>query len=230
MKILIIEDDATTVDAVSLAFELRWPGSEVVSTARGIEGVEMVERETPDIVLLDLGLPDKDGLEVLPDIRTFSSVPVIILTARTDQTATIKGLELGADDYITKPFDPMELLSRVKAVLRRTSMPYLAGDEGVVQESNLVIDLASHQVAVNGRPVSLTPTEWKLLSQLVRNEGRVVSHQMLADRLWGDEALGDPATMRRYISRLRDKLGDDPQSPHIILTEHGLGYRFVRSK
>lgn len=230
MKVLVVEDDPATVDAVSLAFELRWPGSEVVSTANGSEATGLVEREAPDVVILDLGLPDIDGLQVVPAIRNFSNVPIVILTARDDRTSTVKGLEVGADDYITKPFDPMELLSRVKAILRRTSMPELLGDEGVVKGKNLVIDLASHRVSVSGAVVSLTPTEWKLLSYLARNEGKVVSQQALADRLWGDESLGDPATMRRYISRLREKLGDDPQSPQLILTEHGMGYRFLRPR
>lgn len=230
MKVLIVEDDPATVETISLAFELRWSGTEVISTALGAEAAQLVEKESPDAVILDLGLPDEDGFKVLPEIRRFSDVPVIIVTCRGDQISVIKGLELGADDYITKPFDPMVLLSRVKSVLRRTSMPELMGNGGVVSGGNLVIDLAARRVTVDGNPVSLTATEWKLLSYLVRNEGRVVSQQTLAERLWEDEALEDTASIRKYISRLREKLGDDPHAPKVLLTEHGIGYRFVRPR
>ena len=134
MKVLIIEDDPATVDAVSMCFQIRWPRAEVVYAACGAEGVELVETQSPDVVILDLGLPDKDGIEVLRDIREFSDVPLIILTARSDQISIIKGLELGADDYITKPFEPMQLLSRVKAVLRRIHMPQLMGGHPKIGE------------------------------------------------------------------------------------------------
>ena len=230
MKILIVEDDPATAEAVGLAFELRWPASEIVTTASGAAAINLVEEVAPDLVVLDLGLPDIDGLKVLPQIRAFSSVPVVILTARDDRTSIVKGLELGADDYIVKPFEPLELLSRAKAILRRTSMPQLAVSEGVVETTSLFIDVGAHQATVKGEPVSLTPTEWKLLTYLVRNEGRLISQQVLADRLWGEDGLGDPATVRRYISRLREKLGDNSQDPRIILTEHGGGYRFVRPR
>ena len=228
MKVLIIEDDPATVEMVSLAFEFRWPESILLSTDKGIKGAELVEKESPNVVILDLGLPDMDGIEVLREIRQFSNVPVIILTARTKDSDVVRGLELGADDYVTKPFDSMVLLARVKSVMGRTEMPQLRGTQSRVSAGGLVIDLAARQVTVNGTPVALTATEWTLLSELILNEGRVVTQERLADRLWGESTLEISSTIRSYVARLRIKLGDNPQSPKIILTERGTGYRFVR--
>jgi len=228
LKVLIIEDDPATVEMVSLAFEFRWPESILLSTDKGIKGAELVEKESPNVVILDLGLPDMDGIEVLREIRQFSNVPVIILTARTKDSDVVRGLELGADDYVTKPFDSMVLLARVKSVMGRTEMPQLRGTQSRVSAGGLVIDLAARQVTVNGTPVALTATEWTLLSELILNEGRVVTQERLADRLWGESTLEISSTIRSYVARLRIKLGDNPQSPKIILTERGTGYRFVR--
>lgn len=232
MKVLIIEDDPATVEMVSLAFEFRWPGSILLSSDKGDKGAELVERESPDIVILDLGLPDIDGMKVLREIRQFSDVPVIILTARTEDGAIVQGLELGADDYVTKPFDSMVLLARVKSILGRIRMPQLRGTQSRVsrERDGLVIDLAARQVSVNGTPVALTATEWTLLSELMRNEGRVATQERLAEKLWGESALEMEisSTIRSYIARLRSKLGDNPENPRIILTERGSGYRFVR--
>ncbi len=228
MKVLVIEDDPATVEMLSLAFEFRWPESILISTDKGIKGAELVEKESPNVVILDLGLPDMDGIEVLREIRQFSNVPVIILTARTEDSAVVRGLELGADDYVTKPFDSMVLLARVKSVLGRTEMPQLRGTQSKVSADSLVIDLAARQVTVNGTPVALTATEWTLLSELIRNEGRVVTQERLAERLWGENTLEISSTIRSYVARLRIKLDDNPQSPKIILTERGTGYRFVR--
>ena len=228
MKVLVIEDDAATVEMLSLAFEFRWPESILISTDKGIKGAELVEKESPNVVILDLGLPDMDGIEVLREIRQFSNVPVIILTARTEDSDVVRGLELGADDYVTKPFDSMVLLARVKSVLGRTEMPQLRGTQSRVSAGGLVIDLAARQVMVNGTPVALTATEWTLLSELIQNEGRVVTQERLAHRLWGESTLEISSTIRSYVARLRIKLGDNPQSPKIILTERGTGYRFVR--
>jgi len=228
LKVLIIEDDAATVEMISLAFEFRWPESILLSTDKGIKGAELVEKESPNVVILDLGLPDIDGIEVLREIRQFSNVPVIILTARTEDSAVVRGLELGADDYVTKPFDSMVLLARVKSVLGRTGMPQLRGTQSRVSADGLVIDLAARQVTVNDTPIALTATEWTLLSELIRNEGRVVTQERLAERLWGESTLEISSTIRSYVARLRIKLGDNSQSPKIIVTERGTGYRFVR--
>lgn len=232
MKVLIIEDDPATVEMVSMAFEFRWPEAVLVSIAKGVQGAELVEKESPNVVILDLGLPDMDGIEVLREIRQFSEVPVIILTARGESSDVVRGLELGADDYVTKPFDAMVLLARVKSVLGRTEMPQLRGTQSRVSASGLVIDIAARQVVVNDSPVALTATEWTLLSEMVRNEGKVVTQERLAEKLWGESSLEMEisATIRSYIARLRTKLGDNPQSPQTILTERGSGYRFVRPK
>ncbi len=228
MKVLLIEDDPATVESVSLAFELRWPDTTFLSTGKGGEAAELVEKESPDVVILDLGLPDIDGMEVLHEIRQFSDIPVVILTGRTGDTDIIKGLESGAEDYVTKPFNPMVLLSHVKSVLGRTHMPELRANEARIVGAEFNIDLASRRVIVKGKPVSLTASQWVLLSELVRNEGRVVSQQRLADRLWGGEAFVDTSALRTYISRLRAKLGDDPKVPRLITSERGSGYRFIR--
>ncbi len=192
--------------------------------------MELVEQESPDVVILDLGLPDIDGMQVLREIRQFSDVPVVILTGRTGDSDIIKGLESGAEDYVTKPFNPMVLLSHVKSVLGRTRMPELRGNQARVDGKELSIDLASRRLTVRGKPVALTATEWVLLSELVRNEGRVVTHQRLAERLWGGDMVESESAIRQYISRLRAKLADNPQAPTIILTERGTGYRFIRPR
>ncbi len=230
MKVLVVEDDPAIVEIVSLAFEFRWPGWVLSSTDSGVKAVEMVETELPDVVILDLGLPDTDGIEVLQEIRRFSNVPIVILTARTEDSAVVRGLETGADDYVTKPFDSMVLLARVKNALGRTHMPQLRGEQRRIDAVRLTIDLSAHMVALDNKPVALTATEWKLLSELVRNESRLVTQEQLAERLWGENAFEAQSTIRSYVARLRTKLGDDPQNPRIILTERGTGYRFIRPR
>lgn len=226
----MVEDDPAIVEIVSLAFEFRWPGCVLSSTDSGVKAVEMVETELPDVVILDLGLPDTDGIEVLQEIRRFSNVPVVILTARTEDSAVVRGLETGADDYVTKPFDSMVLLARVKNALGGTHMPQLRGEQRRIDAVRLTIDLSAHIVTIDNKPVALTATEWKLLSELVRNEGRLVTQEKLAERLWGENAFEAQSTIRSYVARLRTKLGDDPQNPRIILTERGTGYRFIRPR
>lgn len=230
MKVLVVEDDPAIVEIVSLAFEFRWPGWVLSSTDSGVKAVEMVETELPDVVILDLGLPDTDGIKVLQEIRRFSNVPIVILTARTEDSAVVRGLETGADDYVTKPFDSMVLLARVKNALGRTHMPQLRGEQRRIDAVRLTIDLSAHIVTLDNKPVALTATEWMLLSELVRNEGRLVTQEKLAERLWGENAFEAQSTIRSYVARLRTKLGDDPQNPRIILTERGTGYRFIRPR
>ncbi len=230
MKVLLIEDDKEIIDAISLAFQIRWPEAEVVSTRLGEKGVELVESEAPDIVILDLGLPDIDGLDVLKEIRLFSDVPIVILTARTDEVSTVKGLELGADDYIVKPFSHIELLARVRAVMRRTQMPELKGGEKPIRSGDLTIDFASKEVRRSGKLVELTPTEWRMLTELVRNEGRLLSYETLLRRVWGDAYVNDTGYIKKYVYRLRQKLGDDPNVPRMIISVRGMGYKFIRSE
>lgn len=227
MKVLVIEDSPEIIQSVELCFELRWPGAEVISASEGEKGLDLAETEHPDIVILDLGLPDIDGYEVLHQIRRFSSVPLIILTVRGEEMDKVKGLEMGADDYIVKPFAPAEFLSRVRAVVRRTQMPEFQTDEKPYVSGRLRIDFPAHEITVGGEPVKLTPSEHKLLHQLVRNEGRVMSNQMLLERVWGSDYTSETEYIKVYIQRLREKLEEDPRSPRMILSERGVGYKFV---
>ena len=229
MKVLMIEDSAEIVQAISLCFQFRWPEVKLTSTTAGTKGIEMVESERPDIVLLDLNLSDIDGLDVLKQIRLFSNVPVVILTVRDKEMDKLRGLELGADDYITKPFSALDLLARVKAVLRRAGVlslkgesipPFVAGD--------LTISFDTREVSIGGKPVSLTPTEYKILCILVRSEGRTVTHEALQKQVWGSTEYIDSSTMKKYIYQLRIKLGSTSGLSRTIFSERGIGYKFVR--
>jgi two-component system KDP operon response regulator KdpE len=229
MKILVIDDAPEVVESVRLGFLLQWREVEVLGAPDGEMALDLVERETPDLVLLDIGLPDLDGYQVLEQIRAFSDVPVVMLTARDDTMDKVKGLELGADDYITKPFNHLELLARVKAVLRRLDMPAPKSRAPSFQAGDLEVDFASQEARLRGERLDLTPTEYKLLYHLVRNAGRVLPHGTLLAKVWGREYLDEVDYVRVYIRRLRDKLGDDPERPRYIRTERGLGYRFLAS-
>lgn len=228
LKALIIEDAPDIVETFSLCFELRWPGVKVISTPEGEEGITLAETESPDIIILDLGLPDMDGLEVLKGIRSFSSVPIIIVTVRGDEIDKIRGLELGADDYITKPFSHLELLARVQAVLRRAHIVEPKAEGRPFHSPGLSIDFASRTVTANGQAVSLTPTEYELLRYLVLNEGTVLTHRALLEKVWGEEYTDAPEYLKVYIQRLRNKLEKDPSDPKLLISERGVGYKFVR--
>jgi two-component system, OmpR family, KDP operon response regulator KdpE len=227
VKILVVDDAPEVVESVRLGLVLQWREVEVLGADRGEQALDMVERETPDLVLLDIGLPDLDGYEVLRRIREFSDVPVVMLTARDDTLDKVKGLELGADDYVTKPFDHLELLARIKAVLRRLDMPAPTSRAPSFRAGDLEIDFATQEARLGGAPLELTPTEYKLLYHLVRNAGRVLPHGTLLAKVWGREYVDEVDYVRVYIRRLRDKLGDDPDRPRYIRTERGRGYRFL---
>ena len=227
MKVLVIEDNPEVLQSVQLCFELRWPGVTLLSAAEGQKGLEMTQTEQPDVVILDLGLPDTDGLEVLRQIRRFSSVPVMILTVRGEEMDKVKGLEMGADDYVVKPFAPAEFLSRIRALVRRSRMPELQPGEGPFVRGRLRIDFTAREVTLEGRPVKLTPSEHKLLYQLVRNEGRVMSNQALLEHVWGPDYASESDYINVYVQRLREKLEEDPRNPKMILSEGGVGYKFV---
>jgi two-component system, OmpR family, KDP operon response regulator KdpE len=229
MKILVVDDAPEVVESVRLGFMLQWREVEVLGAPDGETALDLVERETPDLVLLDIGLPDLDGYQVLEQIRAFSDVPIIMLTARDDTMDKVKGLELGADDYITKPFNHLELLARVKAVLRRLDMPAPKSRAPSFQAGDLEVDFAAQEARLRGERLDLTPTEYKLLYHLVRNAGRVLPHGTLLAKVWGREYVDEVDYVRVYIRRLRDKLGDDPERPRYIRTERGLGYRFLAS-
>ncbi len=228
MKVLVIEDDPGIIEVVSLCFQLRWSGTTVVSAANGHKGVELVETESPDVVILDIGLPDIDGYQVLREIRRFSEVPVLMLTVRGEDTDVAKGLELGADDYITKPFSHIELIARVQAVLRRAQGLNVTNEERPFISGRLSVDFNRNEVLLSGKPVKLTSTERKLLYYLIRNEGRILSHESLLAKVWGDTYVDARDLLRVHIQHLRQKLEDNTELPNIIVTEHGIGYKFIK--
>jgi two-component system KDP operon response regulator KdpE len=227
MKLLLVDDAPDVVESVRLGMLLQWREVELLDADTGAVALELVERETPDLVLLDVGLPGMNGYDVLREIRGFSDVPVIMLTARDDTMDKIKGLELGADDYITKPFDHLELLARIQAVLRRLDMSAPKSRTPSFRSGDLEVDFASQEARLGGVSLDLTPIEYKLLYHLVRNAGQILSHGTLLARVWGREYVDEVDYVRVYIRRLRAKLGDDPERPRYIQTERGLGYRFL---
>lgn len=224
MKIVIIEDESSIIDAVNVAFEFRWPGVVLRSATRGQEGLNLVKKESPDVVILDLNLPDISGFEVLKRIREFSAVPVIILTVRSDDEDMLKGLEAGADDYIIKPFNYLTLLARVKAVLRRTEAAPLQANHSNMINNRLSIDFVNQRVNVDNKLVKLTPLEYRLLVLLVKNKDKVITYDRIQDEIWDQEAWTDTDNVRIYIRRLRKKLNDIP--PTMLLNQHGTGYIF----
>ncbi len=227
MKVVVIDDSPDIVEVVSLCFQLRWSGATVVSANNGNKGLDLIEAESPDLVILDIGLPDMDGFQVLREIRRFSQVPVIMLTVRDEDTDVVRGLELGADDYVTKPFSHIELMARVQAVLRRVQgLPVT--EEHPFVSGKLSVDFSRNEVTIDGKPVKLTATERNLLYHLVKNEGRLLSHENLLKKIWGETHVDARDLLRVHIQHLRQKLGDSVESPSIIVTEHGMGYKFVR--
>ena len=226
MKILVVDDAAEVVEAVTISFGLQWRETEVIGADNGEAALDLVEQEQPDVVLLDIAMPGMDGFAVLREMRAFSDVPVIMLTARDDVLDKVKGLELGADDYVTKPFDHLELLARVKALLRRLDMPQPVSRAPSFTSGDLTMDFATHEVRRDGERVPLTATEYKLLYHLVRNAGRVIPHETLLAKVWGREYVDELDYLRVYIRRLRRKIEQDPENPRQVLTERGLGYRF----
>jgi len=225
MKVLIIEDDREIVEVISLAFQIRWPELKLVSTHLGEKGVELVESENPDVVILDLGLPDISGYDVLREIRTFSTVPILILTVRGEEPDVVKGLEWGADDYMVKPFRQLELLSRIRALTRRASSP--SGETPLVC-GELSFNPATRQLSYRQKEIELTRTEATILHQLMRNTGQVVTHSALAEALWGEDYPDATSALKVYILRLRQKLEADPSQPKLILTRSGIGYLLAK--
>jgi DNA-binding response OmpR family regulator len=224
-KILVVDDEERMVRFIRL--NLEHDGFQVFEAYNGTQAINRIRTNLPDLILLDVMLPDIDGFEVLRIIREVSSVPVIMLTAKGEEDDRVRGLELGADDYITKPFSPRELVSRVRAVLRRTETGSSDTHGLIVVDERLKIDFDRHEVWVDGDLVQLRPTEYRLLYHLVQNVGRVLTHDQLLTRVWGYEYRDEPHYVRLYINYLRKKLEKDPANPKYILTERGTGYRFV---
>jgi len=228
MKVLVVDDEPDIVEVVTLTFTLRWPDAEVLHAATGAQGIEFARAESPGIIILDIGLPDMDGFQVCDQVRRFSDVPIIMLTARHDEVDKVRGLELGADDYITKPFSHLELLARARAVLRRSESQVPAAEGPPFAAGPLRIDYASREVTVDGKPVKLTPIEYGILYHLSRNENRVLTFRTLLAKVWGREYVDEVDYLKVHIQHLRRKLGDDPDNQPMIVNERGVGYKFVR--
>ncbi len=222
-KVLVVEDEPSLVEA--LEFGLAAEGYDVTTATDGHEALQTFERERPDLVLLDLMLPGISGTEVCRQLRVHSSVPVIMLTARDSEVDKVVGLELGADDYVTKPFSMRELTARVRAVLRRGADREAAEPGASLEAAGVRVDPERYEVSVRGAPVDLPPKEFALLELLVRNAGRVLTREVLIDRIWGADYVGDTKTLDVHIKRLRGRVEDDPHEPSRILTVRGVGYK-----
>ncbi|HLZ10138.1 MAG TPA: response regulator transcription factor [Chloroflexota bacterium] len=224
-KILIVDDEARILRLVRSNLEPH--GYKILTAMDGESAITAAEMNDPDLILLDLMLPRLDGFEVCRRLREFSTVPIIILTAKGEEVDKVKGLELGADDYLTKPFGVPELLARIKAVLRRTRVAPAQKLEPIFNLATFSVNFAQRRVVANGKDVKLSPTEYKLLYELVTNAGRVVLHQDLLAKVWGREYRDETEYLRVYIRYLRQKIEEDPSQPKLILTEPGVGYRFA---
>ena len=225
MKILIIEDDKAIVEAISLTLQLSWPDTKLISTHLGEKGIELVESENPDVVILDLGLPDISGFEVLKQIRLFSTVPILVLTVRSDEADIVRGLESGADDYVIKPFKQLELLSRIKLVTRRQDRSL---KEKPLVCGQLHYDPSTWQLFKGEAEINITRTEASIIRHLMENVGKVVTHSDLAEAVWGTDYPDAADSLKVHIRRLRVKVEEDPAHPRIILTKSGIGYSLAK--
>jgi len=225
--ILVADDEARIIRFVRLHFEAK--GARVIEAPDGSTALDLVRQHLPDLVVLDVRMPGMDGFETLRALRRVSDVPVIMLTVQADEADRIRGLDLGADDYLAKPFSPAELVSRAQAVLRRTHAP-TAQARVVAVDDDLRIDFAAHEAIARGARVKLRPTEWRLLYHLVQNAGWLLTHDIILAKVWGPEYIGQDNYVRLYITYLRQKIEPDPAHPRYILTERGVGYRFVDFK
>ncbi len=228
MKFLIIDDSQEIIDAVTLCLNLRWPQAELVSANEGQRGIEMVEEEAPDLVVLDIGLPDMSGLEVLRTLRGFSNVPVVMLTVRDQDVEIARFLEEGADDYVVKPFSHVEFMGRIQAIFRR-AQGRMRSAQQPLQAADLLIDFGAAEVFKGREPIALTRTELALLEHLVRNATRVVTYESLATNIMHveDPADADRRLIKVHVQHLRSKLGDSADSPKYIANVYGVGYKFL---
>jgi DNA-binding response OmpR family regulator len=222
-KILIVEDEPALVETIS--YNLREEGYKVCSATDGIAALEIVKQESPDLILLDVMLPGVDGLEVCRLIRRESAVPIVMLTAKAREIDKVVGLEVGADDYITKPFGMMELIARIRAALRRSRRESQSPE--VYSAHGIQLDIARRSVTVEDKPVNLRPREFELLHALMANRGRVMERSFLLDRVWGEDEYIDAGTVDVHIRRLREKIETNPSKPGRVLTVRGVGYKFA---
>ncbi len=222
--VLVVDDEPRMVRFISMNLELE--GFRVLEASNGHKAIEIVARESPDLVVLDIMMPEMDGYETLGRIREFSHVPVIFLSVKSEEADRVKGLDLGADDYLTKPFSPRELVSRIRAVLRRAKVTG-PGQVSIVEvDDYLRIDFEQRKVIAGGKEIKLRPTEYRLLRHLVSNAGRLLTHENLLSKVWGPEYRDEDHYVRLYVTYLRQKIERDPKNPEYILSERGLGYRF----
>ncbi len=223
-RILIVEDEESVLDPLELL--LSKEGFTIETARDGREALEKFAKTNPDLILLDLMLPEVSGTEVCRQIRTKSQVPIIMLTAKDTEVDKVVGLELGADDYVVKPYSKAELVARIKAVLRRNNADAFVNQGGSISAGPVVIDVERHQVSINGENIALPLKEFELLEFLVRNSGRVLTRTQLIDRVWGSDYFGDTKTLDVHVKRLRAKIEKDPANPVYIQTIRGLGYKF----
>jgi len=227
-RILVVDDEARMRRFVHLNLDLE--GYEVSEAENGLVALTKVREDLPDLVVLDVMMPDMDGFETLARIREISSVSVIMLTVKGDEDDRIRGLDLGADDYVNKPFSPRELSSRIRAVLRRVEPAKAQSAEPLIIDEDLSIDFPRREVIARGEHIKLRPTEYRLLLHLVENAGWIVQQETLLSKVWGPEYRDDNQLLRLYITYLRKKIEPDPANPRYILTERGVGYQFVGYK
>jgi two-component system, OmpR family, KDP operon response regulator KdpE len=222
-KVLVIDDEPQILRTLRIDLSVR--GYEVTTAATGAAALRAAAEQKPDVIVLDLGLPDMSGIDVLTGLRNWSKTPVIVLSARTDSGDKVEALDSGADDYVTKPFGMDELLARLRAAVRRSAVAADA-DEPVIETDSFTVDLAAKKVTKNGSEVHMTPTEWGMLEMLARNRGKLVGREELLKEVWGPAYAKETHYLRVYLAQLRRKLEDDPSKPKHLLTEAGMGYRF----
>jgi DNA-binding response OmpR family regulator len=225
MHVLVVDDEQRMIGFIRMNLQLE--GFQVLEAHNGVEALDMVRKHIPDLIILDIMMPRLDGFETLRMLREFSSVPVIMLTAKGEEEDKVKGLELGADDYVTKPFGARELVSRIKAVLRRVQSPVEPGEAILKIDDRLSVDFNRREVVVAGERIKLRPTEYRLLYHLIENAGWTLTHEQILAKVWGYEYRDETHYVRLYINYLREKIEEDPAHPKYIITERGTGYRFI---
>ena len=228
MKALVIDSNGENIKGISLCLKLRWP--ECIALPASIEGdiLELIEEEMPDLVFLDMSKFQTETLDLLNRIRAFCNVPIIVLTEEENDMVKVSALEIGADDYVYKSFNPIELLAKISALLRRVRGISFNRDIEPVTMGNMSLDFTTREVRINSERIQFTPIEFELLTKLVKNEGNVCTHAALLETVWGRDYYENTGFVKKYIYRLRSKLRDDAQNPKILLSERGIGYKFVK--